>query len=403
MAESDPVAAAASRPLTVIASVAALVVAGALTVAHPGNLERPVAMVAAFLVLAATCVFLIRGSNEMRGPFTAQKHIIVVLLSWASALLSSFAQWPTNEYLRDDWGPYVVAITLIATSPYRPLRSLIAALGMSAVFVAGLAMLQSSAMTTALPGSAFALLAAAPVVLLATAGIAYARVEVRTHAAENPERPAADAEVLPLELTKQEKRVMLLTGEVAPLFSWVVQRGTVTDDDVERAAAISVAVRATMVHGANQSWVASATAEAVEKAQSASARPSHAAARSVAQILVSTRVWDASDLSARMSFEQRTAVRAMLEVIFQHDQVRPDSFAVRVLRHGRDVQLWIDVSFGPGERGGMRLARPPRPWQLRKPMGPFVAVARASFSSVDFTTYSTRESVKVTLRFSYGL
>jgi hypothetical protein len=403
MPETDPVATAASRPLTLITSMTSLAVAGSLTVVHPGHLERPAVMAAAFIFLAATCLFLIRGSNEMRGSFTTQKHIVVVLLSWTAASLSTFAQWPNNEYLRDDWGPYIVAITLIATSPYRPLGSLLAALGTSALFVAGLAVWQTPAMSTALPNSAFALLAAAPVVLLATAGIVYARVDVFEHAARVTDRPELGAEAEPVELTTQEKRVMLLTGEVAPLFSWVVQRRTITADDVEHAAAISAAVRATMVHGANQSWIACATAEAIESAQSSVTRPAHAAARSVAQILVATRVWDASDLSGRMSFEQRTAVRALLEVMFEHDQVRPESFAARVLRHGHDVQLWIDVSYGLGERGAMRPATPPRAWHLRKPLGPFVAVARASFLSVDFTTYSTKESLKVTLRFSYGL
>jgi hypothetical protein len=90
-------------------------------------------------------------------------------------------------------------------------------------------------------------------------------------------------------------------------------------------------------------------------------------------------------------------------VIFTHDQVRPESFAARVLRHGHDAQLWIDVSYGPGERGRRRPSAPPRASHLRKPLGSFVAVARTSFSSVNFTTYSTQESLKVTLRFSYGL
>jgi hypothetical protein len=402
MRDTDPVATAASRPLTVIASATSLVVATLLTAIHPGDLVRPDLMALAFVFLGATCFLLVRSSNEMRGSFTTMEHILVVLLSWAAALLSALAQWPGNEYLRDDWGPYTVALTLVAISPYRPLGSLVVALAASTAFVSGLAALQSSLMATVMPVTVFALLGAAPVVLLAGAGIAYARVGVCEYVATDRDYTGEQPAGGPVEVTEHEQRVMLLAGEVAPLFSWVVQRGNVSAHDIERAGEISAAVRATMVHSANQSWIATATTEAVESAHALSARPSHAAARNVGQLLVATRVWDASDLSARMSFDQRTAVRALLEGIFLHDQVRPESFAVRVLEHGGDVQLWIDVSYGHGEWDGRPSSRV-RARHLRKPLGPFLAVARASFEAVDFITYSTKQSLKVTLRFSYGL
>jgi hypothetical protein len=402
MRDTDPVATAASRPLTVIASGTSLLVAAFLTAAHPGDLARPDLMFLAFVFLGATCIVLVHSSNELRNSFTATEHILAVVLSWAAALLSALAQWPGNEFLRDDWGPYVIALTLVATSPYRSLGSLVVALVASTAFVSGLAVLQSSLMATTLPMTVFALLAAAPVVLLASAGIAYARVGVCEYVGADRDYTGELASGDPVEVTEHERRVMLLAGEVAPLFSWVVQRGNISAHDIERAGEISAAVRATMVHSANRSWIATATAEAVENAQALSARPSHAAARNVGQILVATRVWDSSDLSARMSFDQRTAVRALLEGIFVHDQVRPDSFAVRVLQHGGNVQLWIDASYGPGEFRDRTLRRV-RARHLRKPLGPFLAIARASFPAVDFTTYSTKQSLKVTLRFSYGL
>lgn len=402
MRDTDPVATAASRPLTVIASGIAILVAVALTATHPGQVERPELMAAAFVFLGAACLVLIRGTDEMRGPFTGRRHVLVVLLSWAAALLSAVAQWSGNEFLRDDWGPYAVALTLIATSPYRPLGSLLLALAASTTFVSGLGVMQSSLMPTPLPMTTFAVLAAAPVVLLASAGIVYARVgvyeHVRTDRHYTGTRPVGGS----VELTEREQRVMLLAGEVVPLFSRVVRHGRVSAADVERAGEISAAVRATMVHAANRSWLACATAEAVESARLLSSLPSRAAVRNVAQILASGRVWDASDLSARMSVDQRIAIRALLETIFVHDQVRPESFAVRVLRHGDDALLWIDVSFGhDGE--GVRPTAFPRPRQLRKPLAPYLAIARASFSAVDFITDSTEHSVKVTLRFSYGL
>ncbi|MET0990178.1 MAG: hypothetical protein ABWY54_05990 [Glaciihabitans sp.] len=402
MRDTDPVATAASRPLTVIASGLAILVAIALTATHPGEIERPELMAAAFVFLGAACLVLVRGTDEMRGLFTGKMHALVVLLSWAAALLSALAQWSNNEFLRDDWGPYAVALTLIATSPYRPLGRLVLSLAASALFVGALGVLQSSLMQTTLPPTTFAVLAAAPVVLLASAGIVYARVGVDEHVRtdrHHTERPPTDESVM---LTERERRVMLLAGEVAPLFSGVVQHGRVSDDDVARAGEISAAVRATMVHAANRSWLACATAEAVESARLLSSRPSRAAVRNVAHMLASGRVRDASDLSARMSVDQRIAIRALLEAFFVPDQVRPESFAVRVLRHGDDALLWIDVSFGHDGKG-VRPTASPRPRQLRKQLAPYLAIARASFSAVDFITYSTEHSLKVTLRFSYGL
>jgi hypothetical protein len=381
MRRIDPLAALASFPLTVLAACAAPLTAVLLMLQHIDDIDYPLVMVAALILLtiaSAGMVLRVAAANAVRSQFSTAAHAVIVGLAIVAAALAAVAQWRSNEMLRDDWGPLAVGILLLGIAPYRSIRSLIIAAGASAMAIGSLAAvqaqtMQAEVMDTAVPTMAYVVLAVVPVLALAAGGVAYAMAAVQSRErwqrlTEEVARANASTLRDPIARSVQHERVAVLNREVVPFFSAVLQEDRVTRSDTERAQGIASTVRGIMVEEANRSWLRSAVDEISARAG-----------------VEAGDVHDPRNLTARMTFGQRAAVRALLDALFTHPGFQPAGFSAIAASSGSHYSVRITaVVHG-------------KPRALRRVAAPYLAVIRAVFCVLEVTM----RSPNLTLRFSY--
>jgi hypothetical protein len=323
MQQLDPLGTLTARPITVVACIAAPLLAIALTVQQRDEMVYPIVSAAAVLALVAACIILVLASEPVSAPLTGFTNGLVLALGALGATLEAIGHWQYNRYLSDDWGPIAMGILLLATCPYRPVGKLLQA-GVSATgFVAVLALIQCAYCVAPTPAIVFVIISAAPVLALSAAGIgaATAAVESRerwqAHAAEIA-RKRAVALTEPIARSVREQRVSVLEQEVLPFFNSVLDRDTLDEGDSHTAREISSEVREIMVTEANRSWFRAAVNESASRAN-------------IARDLT---VLDDQKLSDQMNFNQRTAVRALLEGLMAQRNFEPERFEVRVTKCG---------------------------------------------------------------------
>lgn len=381
MRRIDPLAALASFPLTVLAACAAPLTAVLLTLQHLNDVDYPLVMAAAFVLLiaaSALMVFQVVAANAVRSQFSTEAHVFVVVLAVSAAALAAAAQWRSNDVMRDDWGSLVVGILLLGVAPYRSIRSLVIAAAASAVAMGALAAVQaqtmhSLVMDTTVPAMAYVVLAVVPVLALASGGIAYAMAAVQSRerwqqVSEEVARTNASTLRDPIARSAQQERVNVLDREVVPFFSTLLRDERVTVTDTNRAQEIATTVRGIMVDEANRSWLQSAVDEIALRSGVAAGE-----------------VHDPRNLTGRMTFGQRAAVRALLDALFTHPGFEPSGFTAIAASSGSHYSVRLTaVVHG-------------KPRALRRVSSPYLAVIRAIFCVLEVTM----RSPNLTLRFSY--
>ena len=377
MRQIDPLATLASFPLTVAAACAAPIIAGLLTVQHLDEIDSPVIMIAALVVLVMACVILVvrvMAANAVRQQFSAVTHMTIVGLAVLAAALASIAQWRSNEMLRDDWGPIAVGILLLGIAPYRSIRSLVVSGGIAALLIGLLTAIQAQPMVSPVPTMAYVVLAMTPVLALSAGGVAYAIAAMQSRERwqlVTAEFARAHASNLrdPIARSVQHERVMLLDREVVPFFTSVLQRQSITTDDTDRAQRIASTVRGIMVAEANRSWLGATVDEIATRVGTP---PLNA-------------VSDLGRSTDRMSFSQRAAVRALLDALISHPDFDPSTFTAATATTATHVSMSITATVAS------------RPRCLNNVVAPYLAVIRAVFCDLEVTVASPN----LTLRFSY--
>jgi hypothetical protein len=157
--------------------------------------------------------------------------------------------WGTNGYVRDDWGPSVIALYLLALAPYRPAKD-IALTGLAATGVVAVTVIaQVPTFEAGVPAHLYVLVAIAPLLALSLGAAVFAAALVgglerweakATMSTEDFGEERSDW----IARSVQQDRITILGHEVVPFFASVLDAGTVTRADRERALALSDAVRA---------------------------------------------------------------------------------------------------------------------------------------------------------------
>jgi len=374
----DAVGALATRPFAITMALAAPVLALVLTLAHPDQTRYPALMVVAIGVLAFASAVLIRETGSGRVPFGALTHATVVVLAAIAALLSAIAQGSANTYLRDDWGPLALAIILLASGPYRPVRELYLVSAVSVVFLVFVALGQSSSIVWAMPITCVVIVTM-PVIALSAGATAFASSAVlsreRWEATAMADARAAVADLRePIERAVRQDRVAILNWDVTPFFGEILERGELTEADRERAASISRSIRGVMVAEADRSWLESLVNELAPHASFVG------------------EIRDAARLTDAMTISQRTAVRALVAglTMVPGPALTGISATASLGGNGTDSPA-IEVQLSAA------LAAASTPFRVRSTLRPFVAVMRLEFDAVTVTLTRTQ----LTLRFSY--
>ena len=369
----DPLGTLGNRPLTIVLAAGAFVYGLVMTIRGFEQLSNVLLGILALLWLAAASITVTVATSSVRAPFTQSTHFAVQLLALGAAALSVGSQWGTNSSIQDDFGPMSLGILMLALGPYRPATELASAGSLSAIFIGFVTLLEVPELHTMAPPVSFALVGMTPVLALSFAAASYSGGLV-----DSLERWQRRAKVtvenkshrLRENLTRavQHDRILILSHEVLPFFSQVLERDALDDEDRDRARDLAEAIRALMVAEADRTWLEVAAGD-----------------DGVSSELMGRTVVDKAGRAADMVADQRTALRAVILTLADEPSFIEGSMNIVITGTKSLSKGVLTAKFEPdGE-------------DLRAAFGPYFAVMRVVFSS--FTVNLTQPTL--TLRFSY--
>ena len=370
----DPLGALAGRPLTVLGAVSATAIAVVLTLLHTGEQTTdPALAVLAVAVSVLACLALVVLSKAERAPLRRRSAVVVVGIALVGNLLAALASWGRNQLVSDDWGPIVLGILLLALSPYRPPAETRALTGIAAAVVAAITILESRFFVTQLPVLIFVAVAVVPVLALGLAGASFAdsvlgRLERWRDRAERASRAHAENQEEGIVRSVQQGRVTILNQDVVPLFTELLDGGTLNADHARRARDVAEAIRAVMVAETERSWLDDLLAPPRGDRSAVWASP----------------VQDPEHRAEGMDFDQRSAVRALVSAL--SGRLLATDLAVELAAAGNHTVVRLDC----------RTALDAAP--LTASLAPYLAVLRAVFDDVAVES----DPPALTLRFTYA-
>jgi len=375
--QRDPLAARAGRPVTLLILAAAPVFAGMMAWFNHDDIEHPwLAVLSLLLTVAASVVFGV-ASSPLRAPLTRSALIASVSVAFGAFLAQVMALGADNAFLRDDWAALCLGFVVLAASPYRPRAELAGIGGIAAIAIAIVTLGQIGSFETVAPPSAFAIVAALPVVALSLAAAAFSSTinasldEWDRNAAVAVSKLTENGTEL-IERSVQQDRVTLLNRQVVPFFTAVVEAGALTEADRERARQLSESIRAIMVAGVNTSWLDALVDEGRTR-------------RGLDSTATEVGVLDPERRASEMSTAQRTAVRALLGAVFGDPSVIPDSVRLSLAGGRRHTEVVLTAALD-GDDAPTTLA-----------IEPYVAVLRVVFDALAVDVVGAL----LTVRFSY--
>ena len=373
----DPAGSIGTARITIALVIGAYTYALVMTARGEAHHTHPTFAVLAHVFLAIAGATAIFASRPSRAPFTARSHAVVHAAALLAVVCEAIGQWGADDYVRDNWGPVALGILLASLGPYRPVKEIVGGGIFSAVVIGVIAFSQVPSLVTRAPSLDFVVVAVIPVFAPVLATVIFSggivcsieRWQKRAQA-----RPGGLASEVRESITRSvhQDQVTILNREVLPFFRAVLERGTITNADRDRARMIANSIRQVMVEEIDRSWLESLLE------RMGMARTNRAGAARVVVV-------DPQHVASAMTVAQRTAIRALL-VAFA-DTPGFDRCHLRIVLadvgdHNEGV-ITAQVQLGARE--------------LRSSFAPFFAVMRAAFTDLKVNFVHS----EITLRFLY--
>ncbi|HAM25704.1 MAG TPA: hypothetical protein DCP11_03125 [Microbacteriaceae bacterium] len=373
----DPAGSTGMRVVTIALTGAAFVYAVALTTTGIPEVTNPAFTVAALAALAVACAILVAMASPYRAPLTARTHFVVHALALAAALFEVIGHWGHNQFIRDDWGAISLGLLLVALGSYRPMREIVTATTVSALFFGFVTLLEVPNLATKASPIAFVIVATVPLLSLGYAAAVFSR-EIVESISRWQRRASEASRSLVKELrdgitrSVQQDRVTILNRDVLPFFTELLAAGQISNRDRERAREIADSIRRVMVEEVDRSWL-----ENVIELAGGSGPGRSGAAKVV--------VDDEHRVAALMATDQRTALRALLVALIETSNFDRSDLRISLSRSG------------PSYHGRLVANLTLSDFLIRSNFAPYFAVIRSVFTdmSIDF------DAPTLTLRFSY--
>jgi hypothetical protein len=373
----DPAGSTGVAPVAIFLSTGAFLYALVMTIRNSTEISNPLFGSLALALLAIACLLVISGSSPSRAPLTAGVHAAAHTVTFAAIVCEAVSQWGSNAYIRDDWGPAVLGIILVALGPYRPAREIAGAGLISAVSIGILTYLEVPSLVTPGPPIAFVAVAITPMLALCFSAAMFSNGVVSSIERWQKRAQAASVSLVnefreSIARSVQQDRVTILNRDVIPFFTEVLARDHLTAEDRERARTIADSIRRVMVEEVDRTWL-EALAESTGRPRLAPTAPPH-------------RIVDDPDgLAGRMTVVQRTAVRALLVAFGDVPEFTRRGLTISLAESHGTCNVLVNATL------------PISDFVLRSTFAPFLAVLRAVFTDleVDFV------QPELTLRFSY--
>lgn len=365
--QRDPVGTAAVRIFTCMVVTGAASVALVSSLLALGEVASPHLALLAVVLLAASVCLVFRQTSPYRTPLGRGTYLLVIGSTVIAYFVWIGATIGHNRFGRDDWGPPVLGLILLAFGPYRPAREIAVTGAALATFVGLGTIIQVPWFATGAPPEAFVIVAVTPLVALCLGAVAYSNAMVssieRWQRRSGSVMRGGGASVAIARSVRQD-RVTVLGRDVLPFFAGVMASGSITDADRARAREIAVAVRDVMLAEADRSWLETAV-------MVAGVSESAAAAASID---------DPSRLASGMSASQRMAIRTLIGAFRQEPGFEPGTLRIELSRDGDLCAADVSAAF-PAMTGSPRSA-----------FAPYLALLRSVFDDfqADFTDPALR-------------
>ncbi|MDF2442009.1 MAG: hypothetical protein JWR01_212 [Subtercola sp.] len=355
--EIDPLSGITARIFAVAVGSVALISATVLTALNPNEIASVPLMLLAFAALVAGFAHLVWSAEPYRRTVTRLRYGITYVLVLGAAVLESTAQLGRDTDVRNDWGPIVVALVLMVSGSYRRPPEIVVRTVVAALVVAGTTILHSSTVSlgriigaTTMSGTLVVAFGGGAAIFAASL-IAGLQADRRRSDDARRNRDVRDRRRAIEEFLGTD--IEALRREVLPFFREVKARDALTDADRARAAELARLLRSSLADSLEEEPLESLVG----------------------------RYEDPFSLAARLSSEQRTALRTVLS-----------HFAGRPGRSAADLSLVLGRSAAgaagqPGDRITGRLTaafgaeRGPAAG-----IAPFVGLMQLVFAHVDADT-----------------
>ncbi|GAA4677124.1 hypothetical protein GCM10025780_22230 [Frondihabitans cladoniiphilus] len=327
--------------------------------------------IAAILLVAVGGGILAMASNPYRAPFTRRSFSLVVFCGILAMMAEGAATAGRDLMIRDDWGTVVIGLLLLAASPFRPSREILVATLASVVCVGVVVAAESPTFATKAPAFLYVVIGITPVLALGVGSAVYSstfvhlvdqwltRARFLTDESAHEMRPGIARSV-------QQDRVTGLNREVVPLFSELVERGAVTEEDSRRARHAADAIRQRIVSESDRSWLEQLLLDVCPDGNAGT-------------------ITDRGHLADGMTTDQRTAIRALVGATSRDPSARQSTLGIAL--HDDE----------PLVRALIRIERPGSDTAVRQLYAPYFAVLRILFRDLQVDVNGSL----LTLRFSY--
>lgn len=382
----DPLGALVAWPLAPVLAAVAIGYAVTATILQSDQIHSPLLAALALFSMAAAGAALVYGALPSRAPFEPAMHLAIVGLAVAAHLFGQASMWGHNVLIQDDFGPLGTGLLLLGLAPYRPWREIAFSGTVAAVIFGAVAMAQAPYLGIVVPPVIYAIVAGIQVLAPAAAGAAYSRRIVRSILEWQSD--ARQAVVARTEETRGqlaqsviESQLDALREGVIPFLDDVLERGTVSPGDIERAGVLADEVRRTLVAETENTWLDAVVAR----------ERTVLAERGLTPLLV---VADPERRAAAFEAEQRAATAALIVALCDLRGFDPRSLVVQVAgpsRHDPAPREGAADAPAPHDsalhadtvtiQAGVDL--PAR--ALRRALGPYLGVLRVLFVRVKVT------------------
>lgn len=252
--ELDPVGRVTAFYFTIPVGVASVGAAIFLTYNPSGyaQISSPLLAALAIAVLAGAFVAFVVMATP-RGPILTRLRLQVVLsLVIAASVLSALSQFGSNHFVRDDWGPISIGLTLLACAPFRSSYEILW-FTLQGVLAAGLlAVLQAGTSEVTVSGMILLIVAITPAAGIGLGAAAYSRSIVtglsRLRAAEAEARDElANDHRQRLYDEDSAGELEALRNDVMPFFEQLLTQNFLMPTDSQRAIELSESLRVAIV------------------------------------------------------------------------------------------------------------------------------------------------------------
>jgi len=336
----DPMAVVIARPFIVGSITASLGYAALVIATNLSQVYSPQLMALAVLALVTAGVVLFLSTSPFRRQPSFGRTAFIVGLALLAFVLESLAQIGSPHSIYDNWGTVTLALILISISSFRSANELIL-MTLGACVPAGVLIAltvgddPSSRIVAVIVGIM-------PPLATGAAAAAFSRsmtgsLRAWMHEASSAQADAVDELRSEVAGAVREERLELLNFEIVPFLQGILESGTLTAPDSDRARDLASVLRETMVDDAGTNWLDA----------------------------VADRVEDRDRLAEQLGAEQRGSLTAIIGELQAAGYARPGSIAARLI--AQDDQVAGTITIGLTETIGLRTF-----------LAPFFAVAQAT-------------------------